>query len=147
MCLSCLAFLEMFTKPVTTIGTTATHAGCVQCRLGRRMPFKVQQHFHCRRRPKTRILQLNTEGLTANKISIIEQLAYKNKAFMIILQETHCATADRLVIPKFSLAGSVLSRNHGLATFVHEQLEWTLFNQSPEQSENEWLCVDVAGYT
>jgi len=66
---------------------------------------------------------------------------------MIILQETHCATADRLVIPKFSLAGSVLSRNHGLATFVHEQLEWTLFNQSPEQSENEWLCVDVAGYT
>ena len=74
MCLSCLAFLEMFTKPVTTIATTATHAGCVQCRLGRRMPFKVQQHFHCRRRPKTRILQLDTEGLTANKISIIEQL-------------------------------------------------------------------------
>jgi len=88
--------------------------------------------------------QLNTEGLTANKISVIEQLACKNKAFLIVLQETHCTTADKLVIPNFSLAGSVLSRNHGLATFVHELLEWSLGDQSPELSETEWLCVDVA---
>jgi len=53
------------------------------------------------------MLQLNTEGLTANKISVIEQLAYKNKAFNIVLQETHCTTVDRLVIPNFSLAGPV----------------------------------------
>jgi len=25
-------------------------------------------------------------------------------------------------------------------------LEWSLVDQSPEQSETEWLCVDVAGY-
>jgi len=50
------------------------------------------------------------------------------------------------MIPNFSLAGSVLSRNHVLATFVHERLEWSLVDQSPEQSETEWLCVDVAGY-
>jgi len=43
---------------------------------------------------------VNTEGITANKISVIEQLAYKNKAFIIVLQETHCITADKLVIPK-----------------------------------------------
>jgi len=30
--------------------------------------------------------------------------------------------------------------------FVHEQLEWPLVDQSPEQSETEWLHVDVAGY-
>jgi len=66
------------------------------------------------------IFPLNTEGLTENKISVIEQLAYKNKAFIISLQETHCTTADKLVIPNFSLAGSILSRKHGLATFVHE---------------------------
>jgi len=83
------------------------------------------------------ILQLNTEGLTDNKISVIEQLAYKNKAFIIVLQETHCTTADKLVIPNFSLAGSILSRNHGLATFVQERLEWSLVDQSPEQSETE----------
>jgi len=50
------------------------------------------------------------------------------------------------VIRNFSLARSVLSRNHGLATFVHERLEWSLVDQSPEQSEIEWLCVDVAGF-
>ena len=36
--------------------------------------------------------------------------------------------------------------NHGLATFVHERLEWSLVDQSPDQSETEWLRVDVAGY-
>jgi len=50
------------------------------------------------------------------------------------------------MIPNFSLAVSVLSRNHGLATFVHEWLEWSLVDHSPKQSETEWLCVDVAGY-
>jgi len=50
------------------------------------------------------------------------------------------------VIPNFTLAGSIPSRNHDLATFVHERLEWSLVDQSPEQSETEWLCVDVAGY-
>jgi len=39
-------------------------------------------------------------------------------------------TADKLVIPIFLLAGSVLSRNHGLATFVHERLKWSLLDQS-----------------
>jgi len=82
--------------------------------------------------PRPNILQLNTEGLIASKISVIEQLVYRNKAFIIVLQQTHCTTADKLVIPNFSLAGSVLSRNHGLATFVHEQLEWSLVDKSPE---------------
>jgi len=96
--------------------------------------------------PRPSILQLNTEGLIANKISVIEPLAYKNKAFYIVLQETHCTTADKLVIPNISPAGPVLCRTHGLATFAHERLEWSLVDQSPELSETEWLCADVAGY-
>jgi len=79
------------------------------------------------------ILQLNTKGLTANKISVIKQLVYKNKAFVSVLQETHSTTADKLVIPNFSLAGSILIRKHGFATFVHERLEWSRVNQSLEQ--------------
>ena len=94
--------------------------------------------------PRHNMPQMKTEGLTADKISVIEHLAYKDKAFIIVLQETHCATVDKLVIPNFSLAGSVLSRNHGLATFVHERLEMSLVDESPEQPETEWLCVDVA---
>ena len=134
------------TKPVTR-PTTASCAGCVWHVLGSETPCSRRGSIHAAegdRRPNA--LQLNTDGLTANKISVIQQLAYKNKAFIIVLQETHCTTAGKLVIPNFSLAGSVLSRNHGLATFVHERLEWSLVDQSPEQSEIEWLYVDVGGY-
>jgi len=31
------------------------------------------------------MLHLNTEGLTASKVSVIEQLAYKNKALAIVV--------------------------------------------------------------
>ena len=116
--------------------TTATRAGCVRQRDG--SPFSGRGSRNAAEddsRPN--ILQLNTEGLTANKISVIEQLAYKNKVVIIDLQETHCTTADKLVIPNFSRVGLVLSRNYGLATFVHERLEWSLVDQSPELSETE----------
>jgi len=124
----------------------ATHAGCVQCGMGQTTPFSGHGSRNVAEDPRPNTLQLNTEGFTENKISVIEQLAFKNKAFIIVLQETHCATADKLVIPNFSPAGSILSRNHSLAMFVHERLEWSLVDQSPEQSETEWLCVDVTGY-
>ena len=39
-----------------------------------------------------------------------------------------------------------LSRKHGLATFVHERLRYTLLDQYPPTSKIEWLCVDVNGY-
>jgi len=139
--------LEMSTKPVTTRATTATRTGCVQRGLDKETPGARHGNRNAAKddtRPN--ILQLNIERLTTNKIGIIEQLAYKNKAFIIVLQETHCTAADKLVISNFLLDGLVLSRKHGLATFVHEQLEWSLVDQSPEQSETEWLCIDVAGY-
>jgi len=139
--------LEISTKPVTTRATTATRARCVERGLGRETPgARRSSRDAAEDDPRRGILQLNTEGLTANKISIIEQLSCKTKALIIVLQETHRTTADKLVIPNFTLVGSVLSRKHGLATFAHERLEWSLVDQSPEKSETEWLCVDVAGY-
>ena len=91
------------------------------------------------------ILQLNIEGLTANKICVVSQLVIRHKVLVLLLQETHCINADRLVMPNFTLAGSVSSRKHGLATFVHETLSWTLVDQSPDGSAIERLCVDVDG--
>jgi len=124
--------LEIPTKPVTTRATTATCAGCVQLGLG--TPFsKCGSDPAAEDDRRLSILQLNTEGLTTNKITVIEQLAYKNKAFVIALQETHCTAADKLAILNFSLAGSVLCRKHGISTFVHERLEWSLIDQSPEE--------------
>ena len=93
-----------------------------------------------------RILQLNTEGLTDSKMCVIEKLASTTKALVILLQETHCTSADKLVLPNFTLAGFILSRRHGIATFVHERLSWSFINQSSAQSEIEWLCVDVVGF-
>ena len=96
------------------------------------------------RRPT--ILQLNIEGLTASKMNVLHHLAMQSEALVILLQETHCTDTEKLVLPHYQLAGSSLSRKHGLATFVHERLRYTLLDQSPPTSEIEWLCVDVDGY-
>ena len=96
------------------------------------------------RRPA--ILHLNIESLTTSKISVLYHLATQRETLVILLQETHCTSAQRLVLPDYQLGGFSVSRKHGLATFVHERLKWTLFDQSPPTSETEWLCVDVDGY-
>ena len=76
--------------------------------------------------PLPNTLQLNIEGLTQSKICVISQLATRHRALVILLQETQYTTPDQLVAPNFKLAGSTTSRKHGLATFVHEGLGWTL---------------------
>ena len=92
------------------------------------------------------MLQLNIEGLSASKISVLYHLAVQCEALVILLQETHCTSAQRLVLPDYQLVGFSLSRKHGLATFVHKRLKWTLFDQSPPTSKTQWLCIDVDGY-
>ena len=96
------------------------------------------------RRPA--VLKLNIEGLTARKMNVLYHVAVQYEAFFILLQETHCTCADKLTITGFALAGSSLSRKHGLATFVHYRLKWNFVEQSPATSETEWLCVDGDGY-
>ena len=96
------------------------------------------------RRPT--ILQLNIEGLTASKINVLHHLALQFEALVIQLQKTHCTDAEKLVLPNYQLAGCSLIRKHGLATFVHERLRYTLLDQSPPTPEIEWLCEDVDGY-
>ena len=71
----------------------------------------------------------------------------QSEALVILLQKTHCTDAEKLVLPSYQLAGSSLSRKHGLATFVHERLRYTLLDQSLLTSEIECLCVDVYDYT
>ena len=85
----CAEFPEMLTKSVTTRATTATRAGCVQRGVGQTTPFSgCGSRNAAEDETRPNILQLNIEGLTENKISVIEQLAYKNKAVIIVLQET-----------------------------------------------------------
>ena len=92
------------------------------------------------------VLQLNIECLTASKMNALHHLAVQYETLVILLQETHCACANKVTIPGFALAGSSLSRKHGLATFVHDRPKWTFVDQLPATSETEWLRVAVDGY-
>jgi len=79
-------WLKMSTKSVTRRATTATRAGCVQRGLGRVTPgARRGSRDAAEDDPRPNILQLTTEGITANKTSVIEQLAYKNKAFIVVV--------------------------------------------------------------
>ena len=78
-------------------------------------------------------------------MNILHHLALQSEALVILLQETHCTDAEKLVLPNYQLADSFLSRKHGLTTFVHKLLRNMLLDQSPLTSEIEWLCVDVDG--
>ena len=69
------------------------------------------------------ILQLNIEGLTASKMNVLHHLAIQLEAFVMLLQDTHCISAEKLVLSNYQLARFSLSRKHGLATFVHERLK------------------------
>ena len=44
------------------------------------------------------ILQLNIEGLTASKMNVLHHLAIQLEAFVILLQETHSISAEKLVL-------------------------------------------------
>ena len=49
------------------------------------------------------ILQLNIEGLTASKMSVLHHLALQCEALVILLQETHCTSVERLDLPSYHL--------------------------------------------
>jgi len=92
----------MVTKSVVSRATNATRAGCVHLfSVGwvRIRLLKARQQKCAEDDLRHIILQLNTKGFTASKITVI--VTYKNKAVIIVLQETHCTTADKLVIPSF----------------------------------------------
>ena len=83
------------------------------------------------------ILQLNIKDLAASKIGVIEQLLSPHQALVVLLQETHCHNAEKLVLPGCALVGATLSRKHGIAAFVQKKVSWSLSGQSPNDSDIE----------
>ena len=79
-------------------------------------------------------------------MNVLHHLAIHSGALVILLQETHCTDAEKLVLSNYQLAGSSLSGKHILATFVYKRLRYTLLDQSPLTLEIERLCVNVDGY-
>ena len=93
------------------------------------------------------VIQLNVKGLTTAKLDIIRQLADSNKAAVVLLQETHCTADDHLKLQGYVLAGSTHSQQHGLASFIHRDMEWSVIVKSKTDSNIEWLITRVQDTT
>ena len=91
------------------------------------------------------LLQLNAEVISKAKIQVIEHLATKNLATVILLQETHVTNPDVLNIPGYSLAAYTSSRVHGVATFVQCPTKWRDIASSTLAEEVEWVTTEVEG--
>ena len=78
---SCTTLLEMSTKPLNMRSTTATWVGCVRSGVGHMKPFSGRGSRNAAEDLRPNILQLNTEGITADKVSVIDQLAYREQGF------------------------------------------------------------------
>ena len=72
--------------------------------------LRARQQKCCQRRPTTHHIPAEHRGAHRKQDQRHRAAGLKNKVFIIFLQETYYTTADKLVIPNFSLAGSALPR-------------------------------------
>ena len=74
--------------------------------------------------PGLRIFQLNVEGLSASKRSLIEELVTRHHIDVICLQETHIEAdvASRFSITGFDLLHYTLHPKYGRATYIRSDL-------------------------
>ena len=109
---------------------------------GKSIPFQTD----CQQVPKNHYSSADIKGLTTSKINVLHHLAMQSGSLVILLQKTHCTDAEKLVLSNCQLAGSSLSRKHGLATFVHEQLSsrfWTNLHQHRRSSGCVWTLMAI----
>ena len=93
------------------------------------------------------VLQLNVEGITKSKFSVIEHLLQSYQVTVILLQETHSKEASNLKISSYVLAAHTKSDTHGIASFVRHSTQWRELGISPPESSLEWAADEVEGLT
>ena len=91
------------------------------------------------------IFQLNVEGLTRPKCEVIQKIAADNSIFVILLQETHASSNEKIKIYGYSLIDSIHHPKHGIATLVRNDLPASIIDHSREGSETEWLTISING--
>ena len=137
-------------------GRLSTHSD-VQCGFpSRQMSFSGQGNA-CLKLPfsgniankfrRPTILQLNSEDLTASKMNVLYHLAMQSEALVILLQETHCTDAEKLVLPNYQLAGSFLSRKSmalpRLSTSDWDTRFWTNLHRHRRSSGCVWTLMAI----
>ena len=92
---------------------------------------------------RTTIPRLKIESLTASYMNRFHYLSLQFEALVIYYGDPlhFCSKTSTLKLS----TSSVLSKKHGIATFVDEQIRYTLLDRSPPISPIECLCVDVDG--
>jgi len=94
--------------------------------------------------PALHILQLNVEGLSAAKRSIIRDMAKRDNVDVICLQETHVDAdcAGRFSISGFDLISYTLHAKHDLVLYTRNDL----IDVSPQLSTSRYDVVKIRGY-
>lgn len=97
------------------------------------------------------IFQINAEGLTIAKLDIILHLANSHKVAAILLQEIHYGKEDTLKLPQFNLAGSILSKQHGIVMVewismtVNATLVVNVYKPPPSPLSTSWHLPSMQG--
>ena len=74
-------------------------------------------------------IQLNVEGVNADKQQVVEQLARNNKLIAFRLQVTHCTNPDVIAIAGYELCSYTASKHHGHSTFESQDATWSTVAQ------------------
>ena len=87
------------------------------------------------------ILQVNVEGLTRSKCDVIQLIATKHSASVILLQETHTTSNDNIRIYGFFLISPIFHEKYGIAILVRNDLTANLVQSSKDESQMQWLTI------
>ena len=94
------------------------------------------------------IMQLNVEGLTKTKCTILELLMEKYNPIAILLQQTHFLDLSKLkILSGYNLATCANSSTHETATFRKNSISWIPISSSKTDSEVEWTVKEIEGTT
>ena len=80
---------------------------------------------------------------TPNSKSYVSSLIPIRWLSFYYMRHTEQVTDDNLKLPGFLLAGYILSKHHGMATFVRTGITWSAIKRSPPYSNIEWLVTEV----
>ena len=90
------------------------------------------------------ILQFNFEGLTRPKCEVVQHIATKHSASVILLQETHTTSNNNIKVYDFSLIGAIHNPKHGIATLVRTYLTTILVQLSKKERDMQWLTFMIS---
>ncbi|CAG0890276.1 unnamed protein product [Cyprideis torosa] len=89
------------------------------------------------------ILQLNIEGWTTAKREVLEVVTKRNDCHVVLVQETHQQGPQKLLLSGFNLADYIPDNHHGIATFVRNDIPFSLVTKANPQDATQWSTIQI----